>query len=65
MEDGLRLQQSIGNPLLVNRARIGRLQVLVGLGEIDIVEPMAREALALAERDADVRSAHLAVQRGS
>ncbi len=61
MEEGLRLQLSIGDPLLVNRARIGLLQVLVGLGDIDTVEPMAREALALATRDADLRSAHLAV----
>ena len=60
MEEGMSLQQSIGDPLLVNRARIGLLQVLVGIGEIDLVEPMAREALALAERNADVRSAHLA-----
>ena len=60
MEEGLRLQQAIGDPLLVNRARIGLLQVLVGLGELDLVEPMAREALAVAERTHDVRSEHLA-----
>ena len=60
MEEGLRLQQAIGDPLLVNRARIGLLQVLVGLGELDLVEPMAREALAVAEETHDVRSAHLA-----
>ena len=52
MEEGLRLQQSVGDPLLVNRARIGLLQVLVSLGELDIVEPMAREALAVAQGDA-------------
>jgi len=60
MEEGLRLQQAIGDPLLVNRARIGLLQVLVGLGELDLVEPMAREALAVAVRTGDVRSEHLA-----
>jgi hypothetical protein len=60
MEEGLRLQQAIGDPLLVNRARIGLLQVLVGLGELDLVEPMAREALAVAEATRDVRSEHLA-----
>jgi predicted ATPase/class 3 adenylate cyclase len=60
MEEGLRLQQAIGDPLLVNRARIGLLQVLVGLGELDLVEPMAHEALAVAERTQDVRSEHLA-----
>ena len=55
MEEGFSLQQSVGDPLLVNRARIGLLQVLVSLGELDIVEPMAREALALAERSGDLR----------
>jgi predicted ATPase/class 3 adenylate cyclase len=60
MEEGLRLQQSVGDPLLVNRARMGLLQVLVGLHELDLVEPMAREALAVAERTRDVRSEHLA-----
>jgi hypothetical protein len=60
MEEGLRLQQAIGDPLLVNRARIGLLQILVGLGELDLVEPMAREALAVAVRTGDVRSEHLA-----
>jgi predicted ATPase/class 3 adenylate cyclase len=60
MEEGLQLQQVIGDPLLVNRARVGLLQVLVGLGELDLVEPMAREALALAEATRDARSEHLA-----
>jgi hypothetical protein len=60
MEEGVRLQQAIGDPLLVNRARVGLLQVLVGLGELDLVEPMARVALSLAEATRDVRSEHLA-----
>ena len=60
MEEGLQLQQAIGDPLLVNRARVGLLQVLVGLGELDLVEPMAREALSLAEATRDARSEHLA-----
>ena len=60
MEEGMRLQQASGDPLLVNRARIGLLQVLVGLGELDLVEPMAREALAVAEATHDPRSLHLA-----
>ena len=60
MEDGLRLQQTVGDPLLVNRARTGLLQVLVSLGELDIVEPMAREALAVAEATHDLRSEHFA-----
>jgi len=60
MEEGFRLQQSVGDPLLVNRARIGLLQVLVSLGETDIVEPMAREALAAAQQTRDFRSEHFA-----
>ena len=36
------------------------MQALVALGELDIVEPMAREALADAERQGDLRSAHFA-----
>jgi predicted ATPase/class 3 adenylate cyclase len=60
MEEGLRLQQAVGDPLLVNRARTGLLQVLVSLGELDIVEPMAREALAVAQATHDLRSEHFA-----
>ena len=60
MEEGFKLQQSVGDALLVNRARIGLLQVLVSVGELEIVEPMAREALALAQRSGDLRSEHFA-----
>ena len=60
MEEGMRLQQASGDPLLLNRARVGLLQVLVGLGELDLVEPMAHEALAVAEATHDLRSEHLA-----
>ena len=55
-----RLQQAMGDPLLVNCPRIGLSQVLVGLGELDLVEPMAREALAVAVMTNDARSEHLA-----
>ena len=60
MEEGLRLQQSVGDPLLVNRARIGLLQVLVSLGELDIVEPMAREALVVSQQTRDRSAEHFA-----
>ena len=36
------------------------LQILVALGELGAVEPMAREALADAERQGDLRSEHFA-----
>ena len=60
MEEGYRLMQSVDDPLLVNRARTGLLQVLVSVNELDIVEPMAAEALAIADRTGDLRSAHFA-----
>ena len=54
------LQQTVGNPRLVNRARIGLLQVLVSLGETEIVEPMAHEAMAAAVATRDLHSEHFA-----
>ena len=60
MEEGLALQQTVGSPLLVNRARIGLLQVLVSLGETEIVEPMAHEAMAAAKATHDLHSEHFA-----
>ena len=60
MEEGLALQQTVGSPRLVNRARIGLLQVLVSLGETEIVEPMAHEALAAAVATRDLHSEHFA-----
>jgi hypothetical protein len=60
MEESLRIAQAVGDRALTARARIGLLQMLVALGELDAVEPMAREALADAERQRDLRSAHFA-----
>jgi len=60
MEEGLALQQTAGSPLLVNRARVGLLQVLVSLGETEIVEPMAHEAIAAAKATRDLHSEHFA-----
>jgi predicted ATPase/class 3 adenylate cyclase len=60
MEESLRLQTKIGDSLLVNRARIGLLQILVSLGEIETVKPMAREALDVARRLGDIRAEHFA-----
>jgi len=60
MEESLRIAQSIGERSLINRARIGLLQMLVAVGELDQIEPMARQALAEAERQHDVRSEHFA-----
>ncbi|HEV2041036.1 MAG TPA: adenylate/guanylate cyclase domain-containing protein, partial [Casimicrobiaceae bacterium] len=46
MEESLRIAKAVGERPFINRARIGLLQVLVALGDLDTVEPMAREALA-------------------
>ena len=60
MEESLRIARVVGERPFIDRARVGLMQVLVGIGELDIVEPMAREALADAERQGDVNSAHFA-----
>ena len=60
MEEALRVAQATGERALINRARIGLLQMLVAVGELDQVEPMARAALAEAERQHDLRSEHFA-----
>jgi predicted ATPase len=60
MEEGLALRQEVGDPILVNRARIGFLQVLVSTGDVDRVEPLAREALAVARQTRDLSSEHFA-----
>src|SRR5437762_7917152 len=60
MEESLRIARLVEERPFIDRARVGLMQVLVGIGELDIVEPMAREALADAERQGDVNSAHFA-----
>jgi hypothetical protein len=54
------LLQSVGHPLLLNRSRVGQLLFLVSIGELDAVEPLAREALAVAQATGDLRSEHFA-----
>ncbi len=60
MEESLELQRSLGQPLLLNRAQTGLLQVLVSAGELDTVEALAPEALKLAHELGDPRSEHFA-----
>jgi len=60
MEEALRVAQATGERALLNRARIGLLQMLVAVGDLEQVEPMARAALAEAERQHDLRSEHFA-----
>ena len=60
MEESMRIAKAVAERPLINRARIGLLQVLVAIGDLDLVESMAREALADAEHQGDLRSAHFA-----
>lgn len=61
MESSLGLLEARGDSLLINRARTGLLQVLVGLGELDLVESMAPEVLRTARATNDLRSEHFAI----
>jgi predicted ATPase/class 3 adenylate cyclase len=56
-QESLDILSRLGNPTLVNRARLGVCQALVMLGEIDTAEAMAREALVVASEQQDVRHA--------
>jgi predicted ATPase/serine/threonine protein kinase/DNA-binding SARP family transcriptional activator len=56
MERSLRLQRQIGDDYLVNRAQVLVLQTLISLGEVDIVERLGVETLALATQLGDRRS---------
>jgi predicted ATPase len=60
MEESVDLLLLTGDRLLLNRARIGLLQVLVSMGDLDLVRPMATEALAVARELGDLRSEHFA-----
>jgi len=60
MEESLRIQRTLGDPLLVNRAQLGLLQVLVAMGELDDVKRLGPEALALSQRLGDVWYEHFA-----
>jgi predicted ATPase/class 3 adenylate cyclase len=60
MEESMELLRPLGRPFLFNRSRIGLLQVLVSMRELDTVEQLAPEALRLAEELGDRRSEHFA-----
>jgi non-specific serine/threonine protein kinase len=61
MEEALAILTPVGELLLINRARIGLLQMLVSLSELESVGPMAEEALEVARQTGDPRSEHFAV----
>lgn len=59
-EEGLRIQQELGNPRLVERAKVAVCQALVAVGDVEKAEPMAREILAVALESGDARNTHFA-----
>jgi len=60
MEESLAIQRSLGDPLLINRAQLGLLQVLVAIGDLEPVKRLGPEALDLAQRLGDVWYEHFA-----
>jgi non-specific serine/threonine protein kinase len=60
-EEGLAVSRGIGDPHLVNRAALNICQALMGLGDVDRAEPLAREALEVAREDQNSRDLHLAL----
>jgi len=60
MEESLRIQATIGDELLTNRAQLGLLQVLVAMGELDEVKRLGQQALELSQKLGDVYYEHFA-----
>lgn len=57
-EECLRIQKSFGDPVLVNRAKVGLAQMLVALGRIDEARPMAAEIIEFSKQRGDKRNEH-------
>ncbi|MEO7866892.1 MAG: protein kinase [Candidatus Eisenbacteria bacterium] len=57
-EECLRIQTEVGDPFLINRARVGLAQVLTALHEVERARPMAREIIAFSASHDDPRSEH-------
>jgi tetratricopeptide (TPR) repeat protein len=60
MERSFEIQRELGNPLLVNRAQLGLLQILVSQGELDDVPKMGEEAIDLSRALGDAWAEHFA-----
>jgi tetratricopeptide (TPR) repeat protein len=60
LQASLEIHQSHGDALLTNRARLGLLQVLVAVGDVDTVKRIGPEALATSEELGDRWSEHFA-----
>jgi len=59
-EECLRLQLEIGDPVMINRARVALTQTLVALHQLDLAHAMTKEILAYVETHPDRRSEHFA-----
>ena len=57
-EECLRIQGEVGDPFLMNRARVGLAQVLTALHEVERMRPMAREIIAFSASHHDQRGEH-------
>ena len=60
LEASLEIHESHGDALLTNRARLGLLQVLVAVGDVDTVKRIGPEALAISQALGDRWSEHFA-----
>ncbi len=57
-EELLQIQNVRGDPVLVNRAKLGVAQSLVALSRVDEVRPLAAEIVAFSQKAGDRRSEH-------
>jgi hypothetical protein len=57
-EECLRLQEAGGDPIAINRAKVGLAQALVALSEVEAARPMAVEIIRFSEAHNDRTSEH-------
>jgi len=57
-EECLRLQEAGGDPIAINRAKVGLAQVLVALSEVEAARPMAVEIVRFSEAHNDKTCEH-------
>jgi len=57
-EELLRVVSELGDPVLINRAKVGLGQILVALSQVDEARPIAHEIIAYSRTVGDRRSEH-------
>ena len=57
-EELLRVVSEIGDPVLINRAKVGLAQILVALSQVDEARPIAHEIIEYSRKVGDRRSEH-------